>query len=175
MNKALIPIIAFFLLLMGLALAMSMGDRKTLDFAMQGKTIPDFELTELYSPDTVLTENNIYGEMTVINVFGTWCPPCAVEHPVLVELSEKHSVRFVGVAWQRRNTREDAIRWLDRLGDPYDLVIFDQNAEFALPLGIAGAPETFLVDAKGVLREKYVGPMTHEVWENQFLPYLQEP
>lgn len=174
MKKALIPIILFAVMVAGLAWALMKGDTKTLDFAGQGKIIPAFEQTELFDEARMLTEADVKGEISIINVFGTWCPPCAVEHPVIMDIAETGRVRVIGLAWQRNNSREDAVRWLKRLGDPYELVIFVKYAGLVSALGVTKAPETYLLDKSGRLIHRHDGQMSWQVWEEDFLPLIAQ-
>ena len=118
-----------------------------------------------------VSSEDLRGDFFLLNVFGSWCVACQVEHPYLMELQEEGQIRLVGLDW--RDKREDAIAWLDRLGNPYDEIGFDEHSEVAIGLGIPGAPETFLVDPDGRIRYKLGGPMTPEIWETDFLPRIR--
>ncbi len=172
MKKALIPVIIFGLMIAGLAWALLKGDTKTLSFAMEGKIIPDFEHSELYDDNRILTAQHVKGEITLINVFGTWCPPCAVEHPEITRIAQTGQARVVGLAWQRSYSREEAQRWLGRLGDPYDFVIFVNHGGLVSKMGVVKAPETYLLDQDGRFVFRHDGIMTAEAWETEFRPRI---
>jgi cytochrome c biogenesis protein CcmG/thiol:disulfide interchange protein DsbE len=106
----------------------------------------------------------------VLNVWGSWCPSCRDEHPVLTRFSETKRVRVIGFNW--KDDRADALRWLDEFGNPYWLVIADLEGKTAINWGIYGAPETFLVDANGVIRWKHVGPLTDALIQGELVPAL---
>lgn len=174
MNKALIPLILLATMMLGLSWALFKGDTKTRAFTHDGEAFPEFEQTELFDETRILTADDIRGQVTLVNVFGTWCPPCAVEHPKIMEISQSGQVRVVGLAWQRQHSREDAIRWLGKYGNSYDFVIFNKYAGLVLSLGVAKAPESYLVDEHGQLRVKHEGIMTDRAWEEKFVPVIKE-
>lgn len=172
MNKALIPLFLLVLMLIGLSWALFKGDTKTLDFALEGELFPEFEQTELFDETRILTAADIKGKVTLVNVFGTWCPPCAVEHPKIMEISKSGQVRVVGLAWQRQHSREDAVRWLGKHGNSYDFVIFNKQGGLVLSLGVIKAPESYLVGAQGQLLVKHEGIMTDKAWDEKFVPVI---
>jgi len=118
----------------------------------------------------MLTDQSLEGRITLLNVFGSWCQACLIEHPTLLRMNEQTSFDLVGVNW--RDTRPDASLWLDRFGDPYDFILFDQQSKLAIDLGVTGAPETFVVDANLRIRYKHVGPITEVVFEQTFVPLI---
>ena len=88
-----------------------------------------------------------------------------------MELQANDTITIVGLDW--RDKRPDAIDWLQRHGNPYDIIGFDEHSEVAIGLGITGAPESFLVDPTGMIRFKYVGPITESVWAREFEPRIR--
>ena len=167
--RALIPLGLFLLLILGFAFGLT-RDPSVLPSEMVDRPIPNFTLPSLYEDKPDITEAVFEGEISLLNVFGSWCAACVTEHPKLVEIGETEQVKLIGVDW--RDTREAGQRWLQRYGDPYDAVIFDDTSLLAIDLGITGAPETFLVDQAGRIRFKHVGIITDDVWENDFLPRI---
>ena len=111
------------------------------------------------------------GEPFVLNVWGSWCPECRVEHPVLTRFAETKRVRVVG--YNLKDEPADALRWLDQFGNPYWLVVTDYDGRAAIDWGIYGAPETFLVDGNGVIRWKHVGPMSDDTIADELVPALE--
>lgn len=148
------------------------ADRDALPSALIGKAAPDFVLPSLHEPERTISLRDLRGAPFVLNVWGSWCAACRVEHPVLSRFAETRRVRVVGYNW--KDERADALRWLERYGNPFWLVVADVEGRTALDWGVAGAPETFLVDAGGVVRWKHVGPLDEAVVARELLPALQE-
>jgi cytochrome c biogenesis protein CcmG/thiol:disulfide interchange protein DsbE len=147
------------------------GDRDALPTPLLDKPAPDFALPVLHEPERTVTLRELRGAPFVMNVWGSWCPECRIEHPVLTRFAESKRVRVVG--YNLKDEREDALRWLERFGNPYWLVVADLEGGAAIDWGIYGAPETFLVDAAGVIRWKHVGPMSEATIRDELMPALQ--
>ncbi|HSR65964.1 MAG TPA: DsbE family thiol:disulfide interchange protein [Xanthomonadaceae bacterium] len=145
-------------------------DRAALPSPLIGKPAPQFALPVLHEPTRIVHLADLGGAPFVLNVWGSWCPSCREEHPVLTRFAETRRVRVVGYDW--KDEREDALRWLDQFGNPYWLVLSDEDSRYALDWGIYGAPETFLVDARGIVRWKHVGPLTDAVIADELVPEL---
>ena len=146
-------------------------DREALPSPLIDKPAPDFALPVLHEPQRTVTLQELRGAPFVLNVWGSWCPECRVEHPVLTRFAETKRVRVLGYNW--KDDRADALRWLDQFGNPYWLVIADLEGKAAIDWGIYGAPETFLVDANGTIRWKHVGPLSDALIADELLPALQ--
>jgi DsbE subfamily thiol:disulfide oxidoreductase len=106
----------------------------------------------------------------VLNVWGTWCVACREEHQALLEIARTKAVPIYGLDW--KDDRASALAWLQQLGNPYDAVGFDSEGRVAIDWGVYGAPETFLVDARGMVVCKQIGPMDMEIWRKKFLPLI---
>ncbi|MAL03825.1 MAG: DsbE family thiol:disulfide interchange protein [Arenimonas sp.] len=174
MIKRLIPLLAFAALavLLGVGVMMNAGkDTSAIPSPLVGKMAPDFALPVLDEPDRIITRDDLLGEPYLLNVWGSWCPACRDEHPVITELAESGRIRVIG--YDYKDEADDARRWLQQFGNPYALVITDVEGRAALDWGIYGAPESFLVDAQGLIRWKFVGPLTPEVVQTQLLPVLE--
>lgn len=175
MNKTqllgrLLPIAAFLVLVGFLAFGLT-RDPKTLPSQLIDRQMPAFALPDLHDPERVLTEQDLVGQVALVNVFGSWCVACQVEHPTLMQLNREGIVPVIGINW--RDTRPDALAWLQRHGDPYTMIAFDHDSELAIELGVTGAPETFIVDRQGRIRYKFTGPITQEVWTETIRPIVQ--
>ena len=105
-------------------------------------------------------------------MWGSWCPECRVEHPILTRFAESKRVRVIG--YNLKDEHADALKWLEQFGNPYWLVLTDYTGETAIDWGIYGAPETFLVDADGIIRWKHVGPMSEATIRDELLPALAD-
>lgn len=141
---------------------------------LQGQPVPAFDLKPIQGRDDKgFASTDLLGQVSLVNIFGSWCVSCQVEHPFLMTVKERNLVPIHGIDW-REKTPEAGPRWLKRYGDPYTLVGDDPDSKAAIAFGVSGAPETFLVDQKGVVRYKHVGPITPDAWENTLWPLIQE-
>jgi len=147
-------------------------DRESLPSPLIGKPAPAFDLPLLHDSNRRATNATLAGEPYVMNVWGSWCPECRVEHPVLSRFALTKRVRFVG--YNLKDERGDALRWLEQYGNPYMLVVADVEGRTAIDWGIYGAPETFLVDGKGIVRWKHVGAVTDAIIAQQLIPALEK-
>jgi len=169
-----IPLAVFGLLALLLAAGVWMSrkpDREALPSPLIGKPTPAFSLPVLHQPGRTVSASDLRGAPYLLNVWGSWCPACRDEHPVITRFAETKRVRVVGYNW--KDAREDALRWLEQFGNPYWLVLVDEPGNTAIDFGIYGAPETFLVDADGRIRWKHVGPLTDAIIRDEVLPLLK--
>lgn len=163
----------FFLplvVVLGLGLLLWRGlsiDPKELPSALVGKPVPNFELPWIEQPGENLDQEIFQGEVSLLNVWATWCPACKDEHPFLMELADR-GVRIIGLDY--KDDLNAAKRWLRDLGNPYQATIFDQEGRLGLDLGVYGAPETFLIDKDGIVRLRHAGVVNETVWREKFLP-----
>jgi len=144
-------------------------DPTELPSAMIGKPFPTFALKSVQD-GKALTQADLIGKPALVNVWATWCPSCKVEHPYLNKLAEQ-GVIIHGVNYKDDNAA--AIKWLAEFHNPYQLNIEDDQGSLGLNLGVYGAPETFLIDAKGIIRYKHVGVVDATVWREQLAPMYQ--
>jgi len=168
-----IPLAVFgaLVVLLGAGVWMSrQPDRDALPSPLIGKPAPDFALPLLHEPERVVSLQDLRGEPFVLNVWGSWCPECRVEHPLLTRFAQSGRARVVGYNWN--DAPEDALRWLEQYGNPYALVVVDRDSGTAIDWGIYGAPETFLVDAAGIVRWKHVGALDEAALRDGLLPAL---
>ncbi len=171
MIRALAPLLVF--LVIGLAFAIGLTkDPSKLPSELIDRPFPDFALSNLYDPEQILTEDIIKNRVSLINVFGSWCVACDVEHPLLMRLAEQDSVNIIGIDW--RDDREKGKAWLARRGDPYNTIIFDNESLLAIKLGITGAPETFVTDKLGNIRYKHIGIITSDIWTQKLQPIIRK-
>ena len=147
-------------------------NREALPSPLIGKPAPQFSLPVLHEPGRLVTLDELKGAPFVLNVWGSWCPSCRIEHPVLTRFAESKRVRVVGYNW--KDERADALRWLDQFGNPFWMVLVDYEGRYAIDWGIYGAPETYLVDAGGIIRWKHVGPLDDDIIHEQLLPALAQ-
>ena len=168
--------VLFFFGLLGLMIygVMKSGapDRDVLPSALIGKPAPAFELPVLHDPHIKVSSTELRGAPYVLNVWGSWCAACREEHPILTRFAETKRVRVIGYNW--KDEPADALRWLEQLGNPFVLVLSDIEGRTAIDWGVTAAPETFLVDASGVVRWKYSGALSQRVIDSQLIPELEK-
>ncbi|MEX2479561.1 MAG: DsbE family thiol:disulfide interchange protein [Gammaproteobacteria bacterium] len=167
--RFLIPL-ALFVIVVGFLTVGLERDPRLVPSPLIGKPLPAFELGSLAAPDTALTRHDLDGEIYLLNVWASWCAACRDEHPLLVELARQGTVPLIGLNY--KDELDDARRWLIERGDPYRLSLHDQSGQLGLDLGVYGVPETFLVDAGGIIRYKHIGPLTADVLSRDILPLL---
>ena len=166
--KRFLPLAAFLLLVVLLVRGLSL-DPTELPSARLGDSLPDFNLPVLGESGSRQAED-WGGEPALINVWATWCFSCRVEHPYLLELAQK-GVTIYGLNY--KDDPEKALVWLNDLGNPYTETVVDKDGSFGLDLGVYGAPETYVIDASGVVRHRHVGVVTEQVWNEQISPYFE--
>ena len=171
-----IPLVLFLLLAAALLWQLTRnanGDDPTrLESALIGKPVPVFRLESLDKPGTLYDQAILTsGKPILLNVWATWCPTCRAEHQYLNTLAEL-GVRVVGLNY--KDDRNKAVHWLNALGNPYALSLYDGNGMLGLDLGVYGAPETFLIDGKGIIRYRHAGDMNERVWQQEVLPLWQK-
>jgi cytochrome c biogenesis protein CcmG/thiol:disulfide interchange protein DsbE len=163
--KLFIPLFLFVALALFLFRGLQL-DPTELPSALIDRPLPAFELPAL-GMDRLLKREDVVGEVALFNVWATWCVSCRVEHPYLHKLAEQ-GVPIYGVNY--KDDDADAMKWLAELGDPYRLNIVDAQGSLGLDLGVYGAPETYLVDAQGVIRYRHVGVVDDRVWRELLEP-----
>ena len=136
-----------------------------------GRPAPVYELPTLKDPARTTGTADLLGQVSLVNVWATWCSGCAQEHGFLVELAREGRVPIYGVNW--RDDRFAAYEWLTTRGDPYVASAFDADGGVAIDWGVYGAPETFLVDTTGTVLYKHIAPLTPQVWQREFLPRIR--
>ena len=171
---AVIAVASGFLALVGLllygVLVSDRADREALPSPLIGKPAPEFSLPVLHEPGRLVSSQDLRGQPYLLNVWGSWCPACRDEHPVLARFAETRRVRVIGYNW--KDEHADAVRWLEQFGNPYWLVLVDYDGRKAIDWGIYGAPETFLVDGDGIVRWKHVGPLDDATIATGLVPLL---
>lgn len=135
------------------------------------KPVPQFRLAAVAGRTLGLSSEDLRGEVSIVNVFASWCTACRDEHPLWMELARKRAVALHGLNYKDRP--EDAARWLDQLGDPYTRTGADLDGRVGIDWGVYGVPETFVVDKRGVIRRKLIGAVTRKTVDEQLLPLVR--
>jgi cytochrome c biogenesis protein CcmG/thiol:disulfide interchange protein DsbE len=173
MNSRLLPFAGFILVfaLLGFGIFWSQHhDPREVPSPLIGKPAPQFSLPLLNDPSKNVGSAELAGQPYLLNVFASWCFACREEHPVLMRDGKRLGVKLVGFNY--KDAPDDAKRWIAQYGDPYDVIIADVPGDVAIDFGVTGAPETFLVDAKGIVRYKYISPITPEIIATELLPRI---
>lgn len=171
MNRFAIPLVVFAALVVVFAIALNRAPEKSIvPSALIGKAAPDFVLPDLLRPGENVDSTTFKGRWRLINVWGTWCRECTVEHPVLLDIAREGKVTLVGLNYKDED--ELAREWLDKLGNPFAAVAVDKQGDTAIDFGVYGAPESFLVNPEGVIVHKVVGVITPKMWQDTLLPMI---
>jgi len=174
MNQRLIfllPLGIFLVLAVYFAVGLTKDPRR-LPSTLIDRPVPKFDLAPIKGYDRGFKSEDLLGQVTLVNIFGSWCVACVSEHPYLMKLKRNNEVPIYGLDW--RETTDDAgPKWLARYGDPYTLIGDDRDSRVAIDFGVTGAPETFIVDKKGVIRYKQVGPIHDAVWQDTLKPIVE--
>lgn len=174
MNKAralLIVPLAVFVGIVGLLYSgFTLGRADLLPSALLDKPFPDFNLPTLAGEPPRRSRDDLLGEVRLVNVWATWCPTCAAEHDELARIAIETGIDIIGINY--KDDPNAARAWLAQRGDPYLFHIVDLNGDLGVDLGVYGAPETFVVDAEGVIRFKQVGAVTAETWRDSMAPVV---
>ncbi len=167
----LLPVLAF----VGIAMALGVGlTRKPgeVPSALIGKPVPEFSLAPVQGRALGLSSNDLRGEVSLVNVFASWCTACRDEHPLLMRLTEEGLVPVHGLDYKDRP--EDAANWLDTMGDPYMRTGADLDGRVSIDFGVYGVPETFVVDRTGRIVYKQIGALTRQDLNQRILPLIEE-
>ena len=157
MMQRFMPLIIFGLLVLLLGVGLTM-DPRIVPSPLIGKPAPTFELP-LLNGEGVFNSEELKGKITLLNVWASWCYACRQEHEVVKQLA-KAGMYIVGFNY--KDKKPDAQRWLAQLGNPYQVVVADEDGRAAIDWGVYGAPETFLIDQQGIIRHKVIGPVSSQ-------------
>ena len=179
MLKRLLPLLAFLLLAGLLFAGIRMNERReaqgvdpnALPSPLIGRSAPSFALPELRDPAAIVSTDSLRGAPYLLNVWGSWCPACRIEHPLVAQLADSGRVRVVGLNY--KDERDDALPWLARNGDPFKVSVYDRAGRIAIDYGVYGVPETYVIDRKGIIRYKHIGPLTPEVAQQKLRPLIE--
>jgi cytochrome c biogenesis protein CcmG/thiol:disulfide interchange protein DsbE len=147
-------------------------DPTSIGSVMVGRAAPRLDLPALKPGEPPLTDALLKsGKPVLVNFFASWCAPCLAEHPLFTRLKERERATIIGIAW--KNKREDALAWLQRLGDPFWTAGLDLEGKIGLDWGLSGVPETYAIDGNGIIRLHFRGPLTERDLNEVVLPFLK--
>jgi len=158
-----------------LAVALAWGltrDPSNLPSTLIGKAVPHFDLPPVKGRALGLASTDLKGEVSLVNVFASWCVACRAEHPLFMELAAQGTVPLHGLNY--KDQPDDAAKWLDSLGDPYTRTGADISGRVAIDWGVYGVPETFVIGADGRVAYKHIGPVSEEALTGTILPLLEQ-
>src|SRR3954463_5454566 len=167
MKRVVITLAIFFALVALLAVGLTLNPREV-PSPLVGKTAPAFELPLLADPQKSFASRDMSGKVWLLNVWASWCVACREEHETLLELAKTRAVPIYGLNY--KDERKDGLPWLAKMGDPYILSIQDLDGRLGIDYGVYGVPETFVIDKRGVIRYKQIGPVTPEIVKDKLLP-----
>ncbi len=171
MLRFLVPL-GIFLGLVGFLLVGLRHDPSIVPSPLINKAAPEFRLTQLHDPAQQFARADMLGKVWLLNVWASWCVACRQEHPVLMELSRTHLVPIYGLDY--KDKREDGMNWLAQFGNPYVVSASDLDGRVGIDYGVYGVPETFVIDRKGIIRYKQIGPVTIDALKTTILPLVKE-
>ena len=165
------PLALFALLLIAFAVGLTLNPSE-IPSALIGKPVPDFDLPPVEGRTLGLSSDNLKGEVSLVNVFASWCTECRVEHPLWMEISRRGIVPVHGLNY--KDQPEDAKQWLDSLGDPFTRTGADIDGRVSIDWGVYGVPETFVVDRNGTIVFKKIGAINRKSLEEEILPLVRK-
>jgi cytochrome c biogenesis protein CcmG/thiol:disulfide interchange protein DsbE len=166
-KRFLWPLAVFILLVGFLAVGLKLDPREV-PSPLVGKPAPAFDLPVLQQDGKRFSPGDMRGKLWLLNVWASWCVSCRDEHPVLLDLAKRGLLPVLGLNYKDKG--DDATAWLKQFGNPYELSVVDADGRIGIDYGVYGVPETYLIDAEGVIRYKQIGPITPAVLEQKILP-----
>lgn len=168
----ILPLLLFVLIGVGLAVGLTLNPRE-IPSALIGKPVPEFALPPVQGREQGLSTSDLKtGQVSVVNVFASWCVPCRVEHPLLMALKRDNLAPIHGLNY--KDDPADVAKWLDQLGDPFTRTGADRNGRVGIDWGVYGVPETFIVNGQGQIVCKHVGPLMEYDLDTKIRPLLRD-
>lgn len=169
--KFLLPLLIFLSLMILLWRGLSLHPSEV-PSPLINKPAPLFELPTLFDKNKITSNQDFMGHITLLNIWATWCIVCAEEHDVLTQIAKNNNIVLIGLNY--KDSQKDAIKWLEKRGNPYKMIGVDQTGSSAIDWGVYGTPETFLIDKKGYIRYKHIGPISPQAWEQTLKPLVEK-
>ena len=169
--SAYLPLLLFFGLVVIFGIGLTLDPRK-IPSPLIGKPVPVFDLPPVKGRELGLSSADLKGEVSLVNVFASWCTACREEHPLFMELKANRIVPLHGINY--KDKPEDAEKWLNELGDPYTRTGADINGRVGIDWGVYGVPETFVIDRDGRIAYKHIGALTRDVLQKKIIPLISD-
>ena len=138
----------------------------------EGKLFPIIEGKDFYTDETVKVSDLLANKMSLVNVWASWCTTCRKEHQMIMKIANNKDLQLIGINY--KDTRADGEKYLEVMGNPFDVIVFDPSGKIGLDLGVYATPETFLVNQQGVILYKHIGAIDSKVWEEDFIPHIKK-
>ena len=164
-NKLLILPSIFFFIILSIFFYLLITERNPSEIPsnLLNKNVPFFEAESLFKNEKFISSQELKNEIILVNFFATWCKPCRDEHVYIKHFSNKKGIKVIGINY--KDNSKKTIKWLKNLGNPYSDVLIDKNGRVAIDWGVYGIPETFIVNSKGIIKYRHVGPITNEIYK----------
>ena len=169
--SAYVPLLVFLGLVVVFGIGLTLDPRK-IPSPLIGKPVPVFDLPPVKGRALGLASADLKGDVSLVNVFASWCAACREEHPLLMELQQSGGVAIHGLNY--KDKPDDASKWLNELGDPYTRTGADINGRVGIDWGVYGVPETFVIDRDGRIAYKHIGALTQDALRKTILPLISE-
>lgn len=163
------PLVIFVIVGIFLGVGLTL-DPRSIPSPLVGKPVPQFQLAAVKGRTLGLASGDLRGEVSIVNVFASWCVACREEHPLWMALAQQNIAPIHGLNY--KDKPDDAARWLGELGDPYRRTGADLDGRVGIDWGVYGVPETYVVDKRGVIRDKFIGPVTQKIANERLLPLV---
>lgn len=147
------------------------GFTKHIPSPLIGNPAPDFSLPELFNPEQKISASMMKGHVWMMNIWAEWCASCWAEHEYLVHLKEVEKVKIIGLDWKDEPPRAKSM--INRMGNPFFAIANDISGDISIDWGVTGAPETFVIDKKGIVRWKHAGPLDPNLWREELGPLIK--
>ncbi len=171
MLRYLLPLVVFVIMIGFFWVGLG-KDPHLLPSALLDKPAPAFTLNDLHNPEKSYANADMQGKVWVLNVWASWCAACRSEHPLFMDIARQGEINLYGLNY--KDKRNDAMTWLRQLGNPYIASLSDLSGDVGIDYGVYGVPETFIIDKQGIIRMKYVGPVSRAAWQEKLLPKIKE-
>ena len=168
---AWVPLLVFALIAVALGAGLFLDPREV-PSPLIGKPVPQFTLAPVQGRTAGLSTADLTGEVSLVNVFASWCVACREEHPILVDLARRGIVPIHGLNY--KDKPDAAARWLDELGDPYTRTGADLDGHVGIDWGVYGVPETFVIDRQGRIRHKIIGAINRRIVDEKLMPLVRQ-
>ena len=160
----IVPFLFFILILLAFFyLLMTERNPSELPSNLLNKNVPKFEANSLIKNDKFISSEEFGNEIVLVNFFATWCKPCLEQHSYIKRFSSEKKIRIIGINY--KDNKKTTINWLNKLGNPYSDIPIDKDGRIAIEWGVYGIPETFLINSKGVIKYKHIGPVTEKIYK----------
>ena len=165
MKRLLIIPFILFILVLSIFFYLLIIERNPLELPsnLLNKNVPNFETESLLKNKNFVSSKEFGNEIVLVNFFATWCKPCRDEHVYIKRFSNKSGIRVIGINY--KDASDNTIEWLKDVGNPYSDIPVDKNGRIAIDWGVYGIPETFIVNSKGVIKYRHVGPITKKIYK----------